>query len=187
MYLKGIYDEEEIWVPILRRNVKDYYRVSNFGRVKNTETGIILKTAIDKYGYEVLSLQTIYGKRKMFKVHRLVLLSFSIMTDDRKFTVNHIDGNKLNNNLSNLEWSDLYEQQQHSIRIGLKKVGKGENAPNNVYSEVFIHKLCKLIAEGRKPSDISKILNIPNNRKLHSLLYRIRSGRHWYEIYSKYK
>ena len=185
MYLEVICGSEERWIPIAFDDIQDKYFVSDYGRIKNIQTGKILKQSYDKYGYKIISLQTKEYQRRTYKVHRLVLISFKGI-DHERTTVNHINGEKDDNRLCNLEWMDNFEQQRHAINIGLKKFKKGAEAPNNVYDEELVNRLCKLLADGIKPKNIAKILNVPNNKKLHSLIYRIRSGRHWSHIYKKH-
>lgn len=106
----------EIW-----NDVKDYaghYLVSNTGKIKNAKSGRILKPRIDRYGY------VYYGflKDKIHKqmnIHRVVALSFLTNYTDKK-QVNHIDGNKLNNNLDNLEWVSYLENASHRS-LNMKK------------------------------------------------------------------
>lgn len=86
------------------------------GRCDNRK-GKVLKPSIDKDGYEKVVL-TKNGKRKTYRVHRLVAMAF-IPNPYSKKTVNHIDGNKLNNCVDNLEWATHKEQKEHAIKHGL--------------------------------------------------------------------
>ncbi|WP_413987576.1 NUMOD4 domain-containing protein [Paenibacillus polymyxa] len=100
------------------------YSVSNLGRVKNNWTGKILKNQLKKHEYEVVDLSG-----KQYKVHRLVAFAFVENPDkDKNNIVNHIDGNKLNNHYSNLEWCDHDYNLKHASKHGLLE-GKtrGEN------------------------------------------------------------
>lgn len=87
------------------------YEISNYGNLRNKTTKYILKPSI-KSGYLCVSLNDVNGDRKSFKIHRLVALTF-IPNTENKQTVNHKDHNKLNNNLSNLEWATTSEQNNH--------------------------------------------------------------------------
>lgn len=94
----------------------DHTKIRANGRTDNRK-GRILKPSIDKYGYEKVTLTS--GKvRKTFFVHRLVASAF-LPNSSNKPTVNHINGNKRDNSVSNLEWATQAEQKAHSIRTGL--------------------------------------------------------------------
>lgn len=81
-----------------------------------TFKGRILKQAKDKDGYNVVAFYK-DGKQKPIKIHRLVAKIFLPMVDGKN-EVNHKDGNKTNNNVSNLEWVTHKENQSHASRIG---------------------------------------------------------------------
>ena len=108
----------EIWA-----NIKDYedYQVSNLGRIRSYKNNkvIILKGWIQNTGYLTITLNN-----KKYSVHRLVAETF-IHKEKGKDYVNHIDGNKLNNCVDNLEWCTCKENIQHAYKIGLiKRRGK---------------------------------------------------------------
>ena len=100
---------EEIW-----KLVADYpnYSVSNYGRVRNNKTGYILKPLKVGFGYVVVELWNKNGPKSK-KIHRLVAEAF-LPNPDKKPQVNHIDGNKKNNRLDNLEWVTASENMKHS-------------------------------------------------------------------------
>lgn len=89
------------------------YEVSDEGYVRNTHTGRILKQSIVG-GYAKVDLYQ-KGKRTNMKVHRLVAKAF-IPNPENKATVNHKDENKLNNNVSNLEWMTQKENSNYGTR-----------------------------------------------------------------------
>ena len=96
------------------RIIKGYenYSVSNFGNVKNNMTEKILKQKFDKDGYKGIILCK-EGKRKDFRVHRLVAIMF-IENPDNKPLVDHIDCNKQNNNINNLRWATNQENWRNT-------------------------------------------------------------------------
>lgn len=94
----------------------DHKTIRKNGRIDNRK-GKVLQPSLDKYGYLKVVL-TKNGIRKTFTVHTLVAIAF-IDNPYNKPTVNHIDGNKLNNDVTNLEWATHKEQKKHAISIGL--------------------------------------------------------------------
>ena len=84
----------------------DNYSVSNFGNVRNNKTLKILKQGLNNNGYKIVCIiNNDSNKPKTNKVHRLVAQAFSIPNPLNKELINHIDGNKLNNNINNLRWA----------------------------------------------------------------------------------
>lgn len=99
------------------------YMISNTGLLKslkrNTAHERIMKPQIDKGGYVYFNL-TKDGIRKSKKAHRLVAEAF-IPNPDNKYSVNHINGNKQDNRVENLEWATMAEQASHAVETGLWK------------------------------------------------------------------
>ena len=105
------------------------YMISSDGEIISSyKNGKVLKHKIDKQGYHEISLYK-DNKNHYFKVHRLVAQAF-IPNTENKPQINHIDGNKSNNSVSNLEWATGFENQQHSIKTGLRVMPKGEKHCN---------------------------------------------------------
>ena len=123
---------EEIWkTVVIDGEVWDNYEVSNLGRVrnlnyKNSGKIEILRAYTNNYGYTIVELRK-NGKRKLFRVHRLVAYTF-IPNDDpiNKTQVNHIDEDKTNNNVINLEWCTHRENQIHGTRSERSGVTRGK-------------------------------------------------------------
>lgn len=65
--------------------------------------------------YQIINFQTINNTKKTFRVHRLVMMAFNPIDNMENLEVNHIDGNKANNKLSNLEWCTTSENQKHAF------------------------------------------------------------------------
>ena len=92
------------------------YEVSNLGRVRNIKSGIVLKPWITKDGYLRHHLYGHNNKKKNLFLHKIIATAF-IENLEEKSQVNHIDENKLNNDLSNLEWCTAKENSIHGTRI----------------------------------------------------------------------
>ena len=88
------------------------YMISNFGRIKSLYQNRILKPKVDKNGYLEIGLMK-NKRRKYFRVHRLVAIHFIPNDDEEKTEVNHIDENKENNHVENLEWCTREYNMKH--------------------------------------------------------------------------
>ena len=91
------------------------YMVSNYGHVKNTKTGKLLNGTVNRKGYIRYDLCN-NGKRLVRHGHRLVAEAF-LENEDGRDCVNHIDGNKLNNKVDNLEWCTHSENIKHAYSV----------------------------------------------------------------------
>lgn len=174
--------EKEIWKPIMIKEDRDFnglYSVSNLGRVKRlgryvkswNKTKSFLPEKIvnqfkDKYGYKQVSL-TSNGKNICRKVHRLVAASF-IGSPKNNEVVNHIDENKANNNLKNLEWVSNKRNLKYSLNQ--QHAAEAHKKPVIVTDEFGNSALFKSITEAEKfigldikkcSPNISKVLNNP--------------------------
>ena len=101
------------------------YAVTTDGRVwsypgKNGRRSRFLLPYLDTRGYDTVSLHR-DGQRKIMSVHRLVALTFIPLIEGKPH-VNHMDGNKSNNTVENLEWVTLLENLQHARALGLYNV-----------------------------------------------------------------
>lgn len=94
------------------------YMVSDDGQVKSLKTNTVLTPWKTNSGYLMIHLRDINGKKYNRYIHRLVAEAF-YGNDKLRLEVNHIDGNKLNNRASNLEWCTHSENTRHAIKNGL--------------------------------------------------------------------
>lgn len=127
--------DNEIWKPI--PNFEDRYMVSNKGRVKSIITNHgkptealkkpYIRSATCPYLYVQLNAN---NKSATFAVHRLVALVFVDKPEDKPL-VNHIDGDKLNNDACNLEWCTQSENHKHAYATGLKVSAKAQLGKKN--------------------------------------------------------
>ena len=132
----------EEWRPI--KSSCGRYFVSNLGRIKSSNLCFvdkagkkrqyyskIIKQHVDSVGYLIVSLK-INGKKKIFRTHRLIATSF-IPNRKNKQQVNHIDSNRTNNKVSNLEWCTPKENTNHGLRYG--NMLSGEDSPMSKLSK----------------------------------------------------
>lgn len=140
----------EVWKPI--ENWEEKYEVSNKGRVRNLITGKILKGDKNNCGYCRITLYDKPNKQRFF-THRLVLSTFLPVDNMKDLQVNHIDGNKENNSLENLEWVTQVENEIHAIKLGLKGIWRGEFKVVYMNGEVEVYDNKKAFARQIGTSD----------------------------------
>ena len=119
----------EIFVPV--KGAEGFYEVSNTGKVRSVAGGrrsgkeLAQSIRSSKTGYYTVSFCK-KGKTMSANVHRLVASAF-LSNPENKKCVNHIDGNKQNNDVSNLEWATYQENERHSFDVlGKQPHNKGE-------------------------------------------------------------
>lgn len=115
----------------------------------------------------------IYGKVKGFFVHRLVMQTFNPVEGMEHLQVNHIDCNKHNNNLSNLEWCDQSHNQKHAFANGLIS-RKGEKNSAHKLTETEVIEICELLVSGASDISLAEIYHVSQ-----STISAIRNHRNW--------
>ena len=108
-------------------DIDDKYAISNLGIFKNVRTYNLLTQRVVN-GYLTIST-FINNKKQTLRIHRLVAMYF-VPNPQNKPYVNHIDGNKLNNNANNLEWVTAQENNLHARKLGLINQNKPLLATN---------------------------------------------------------
>lgn len=153
------------------------YCVTKDGRVYSSLSQRFLKQSSNQY--KTVTLVNEDGK-KNFHVHRLVALAYVFNPDlANKTQVNHIDGDKYNNNVANLEWVTPQENTQHAIETGLRNHSLPP-APR-LFGDELAHKVCMLMEEGFRVQDIEQMLNVPRY-----FINKIRSKESYQEISEQY-
>ncbi len=146
----------EIWKEC---HLSDKYSISNLGRVRNNHTNYIYKLYKGNTGYYTVNLK-LNPKNKNCSVHRLVMLAFKNAECFEKATVNHIDGNKLNNNVNNLEWCTQQENCIHAYNIGLSN-NIGENNTTSKLTDKQVLEIRKIYNENiMTQKELSKKYNV---------------------------
>jgi hypothetical protein len=119
------------WVIVQKYPI---YKVSRDGRVYNTKTSRILKNSVHTEYMKTGLMIGKQGKIIRFPIHKLVAMAY-LPNPDNYPIINHKDGNKLNNNVENLEWCTQSQNMAHAVDTGLLVV-KGKNFdPNTKYSK----------------------------------------------------
>lgn len=134
----------------------------------------LLKCSMDSDGYEIVVFSR-EGRRKTFKVHRLVASAF-ILNPDNLPQVNHIDGNKSRNVVSNLEWCTSRKNHQHARMCGL--IGScGENSHGSKLTKQDVLLIVKLKADGKTHQEISELVQCGSAN-----IHLICSGKTWSSV-----
>lgn len=163
-----------------RKKIADFdYEVDKQGNVYRVGNDKPKYQSVNRDGYRVVCLWK-NNKSTAKTVHRLVALAF-LPNPENKPCVNHINGDKQDNRLENLEWMTYSENTIHSFENGLQVAAKGEEVHNAKHTNEQIHEICKLMEEGLRNIEIIEKLGVPK-----SLLKNIRNGRSWESIKSQY-
>ena len=157
---------------IIVDNISTAYYITNDGKCYNSNTGNYLKGQVNhKNGYLSYNLTLPDGRKKRCYAHRLVAIAY-IENKDNKKEVNHIDGNKLNNCMDNLEWVSSSENKQHALENELRK-----------FNHVFcFSKDKKLVAEYLNIADAAAAAKISYNliwQELHKEVKALSGGFYW--------
>jgi len=143
------------------------YWISNLGRIKGIRVDF-LKPVKQENGYYAVTIN-----RKASKIHTLVVETF-IGKVPKGMCVNHIDGDKSNNKLANLEIVTPAENCQHAVRLGLTKPQKGEDNALSKLTEKQILEIFECIKQGESNTEIARKFNIYSGH-----VSSLRHGHRW--------
>lgn len=178
-------DENILWVDLCYPEIMEgRYMISEYGDIYSKSTNKVLKPFYDKDGYKRIELTVSKNKYKKFFVHRLVGWMFVEGYTEERHIINHKNSIRDDNHYTNLEWVTHSENDIHGYKYGFR-----ENN-NVVYGEQFIRKICKYIAEGYNNTEIYTFItgdeNIYNNKKVYTLISRLRHKDNWVDICNEY-
>lgn len=179
--------KREIWKDI--PGYEGFYQASNLGRIRRNSKEIfrkngyrippkihIMKRVNTAQGYASVILSML-GVRKQKMSHRLVLMAFS-GRDMPGFECNHIDGNKQNNDIRNLEWVTRSENMKHAFRTGLSKIPtnqvSGEKHCKAVLNWSKVNKIREMLSNGAKQREVSELFGIAT-----ATVYQVKNGLTW--------
>lgn len=168
---------KEITYDNIRKNM---YFISRDGKIFSKYLNDFMKPRPDKDGYLEIGIRTEENKQRYFKVHQLVGLTYIGMPPKnlKDPTIDHIDGNILNNDYTNLRW--LERRKNSSIR---KNVGTGEDNHEAKLTAKDVEEICELIANKKYTlENIGRMYGVTKGS-----ISGIKRKKHWINIASKYE
>lgn len=150
------------------------FEISKSGVIRNCNTLKIKSQYVSSTGYYMISV-SINNKTKPYRVHRLLAETFIPKKDGCLF-VNHIDGNKLNNSLENLEWCTHLENMQHAFRTGLANNSNEKNGMSKLNTNDVVE-IKTMLKNGISQYKIAEKFNVSR-----SSILKIKLGKTWSNI-----
>lgn len=157
------------------------YLVNEKGDVLSKFTGKLLKPSKSARGYLVVNTRREDGVRSPTNIHRMVAETF-LPRVEGKDHINHIDADKTNNRVSNLEWCTDAENKAHACSHKLHL--RGEDHSNSVLSEDMVREICCRISLGESYGEIAKAMPFELTR---GTFLNIRARRTWKHVSDEYE
>ncbi len=160
--------------------LKNYskYVIKSNGEIYSLYKNITMNQVLqERIGYYRIQLKADDGTKNTLLVHRLVALAF-IPNPENKPEVNHIDGNKLNNDVSNLEWTTKHENMKHAHLLKLRD-NNGTGNPRNLLTEKEVLDIYDKLLDGARVSDLATSYNVSR-----PTISDIKAKRNWQELLS---
>lgn len=173
----------EIWKDV--NGYEGRYMISNTGKLLSINGRFkgkkLMKPCIGKKeGYYITALRNKTKTKKDVRIHALVADHFLIRPEGNRIVVNHIDGNKLNNNVENLEFCEASENVRHAVETGLFNI-KGENHPNRKLNNEIVYYI-KFVNHGATDKELANTFNVSREQ-----VRDVRLNKNWKHITSDYK
>lgn len=165
------------WKPLA--GFEDCYEVSSSGQIRRSvggrgcRAGRTRRPVVHSSGYRHLVLSR-SGQFHCIYIHRAVATAFLGPGGDGQ-EVNHKDGNKANNRLSNLEWASSSENKLHAYHAGLTRIG--QEHPHSRLKDSDVPVIRRLLSEGVSKSAVARKFKVS-----HSTIARIELGECWRHI-----
>lgn len=160
-------------IEISKHELKYSYWITDDGRVFSEKTNKFLSTHLDKDGYVKVRLMSKDDKRHTFSVHRLEMENFKPKLNMENLQVNHINGDKTNNFLSNLEWVSCQQNIKHAIDNNLRAITNGSaKLTIKEVQEIII-----LLLEGKTNVELAKTYQVHEDT-----IGRIRRKKSWTKL-----
>ena len=147
------------------------FEISKSGIIRNEKTKAIKSQYVSSTGYYMITISK-NNKSKPYKVHRLLANNFIENPQNLK-EVNHIDGNKLNNELTNLEWVTHFGNMQHAFSTGLAN-NTGEKNGMAKLNEIKVAEIKELLKQGVSQYKIACKYSVSR-----SAILKIHLGKTW--------
>lgn len=149
---------EEVWEVIVNEKVeKDKYHVSSRGRVKIAETGRVLPTQDNGFGYKKCAFY-FKGKTVQIYIHRLVAKAF-LENPENLPQVGHKDHNRENNSVENLYWTSQSQNTRDGVKAG--RINSKKRGKTNRFSPSDIEFIALKTLDGYGVAEIARMLDVP--------------------------
>lgn len=180
-------ERQEIFKPITDLSVPgidpNCYYISSFGNVYSKKSNRYLTKVQTWNGYWRVYLYLRNGYGRYHLIHRILLTEFFPIPGYNNLQVNHINGNKNDNYLWNLEWCTASQNIIHAYNTGLKSCKHGEDCSFCTISNETAYKIAEMLSEQKYThKEISKILNVPEH-----IISNISCGTTWKWLYDKFE
>ena len=139
--------------------LKDYYSIDINGKIYSDNSGEMKTRNCADTKYQIVNLTLKSGKKRTYRLHRLVMMAFAPIDNMDAMEVNHKDGNKLNNKFENLEWCNASYNQKHAFSLGLQKPRCGETSNFAKLSSQDVNKIFEMKEQGYTQEQIAKYVN----------------------------
>lgn len=169
----------EIWKPVV--GYEGLYEVSNLGRIKRLagtygarQDRFLCLTTLDKHGYPQVGLSK-QCRTQTHRIHRVVAYAFLGDPPEGRDVVNHIDHNRTNNRLTNLEWCSALENTKHMLAAGRHIRGMRQKDAKLIDDDIPIIRY--LLDRGFVLVDIARCFSVSI-----TTIHRIKQGRLWKHV-----